>query len=84
MKKPPVDHCLFDLDSISHGEKCEHNKGRWIVEWKGRLFVFDPPTQVQKDIWLNEMKAKGGEELHKKALESLRWLCNICGTVQQP
>ena len=63
------------------GAKCEHKKqGQWVVLKGKKIFVFDPPTQMQKDFWLSEVEGKAKE----KRIAKLRWFCYLCGTVQEP
>lgn len=61
------------------GEKCAHKaQGQWCIVVEGYLRVFDPPTQLQKDIWLGNMQDRA------LRLGMLRWYCAECGTVQEP
>jgi len=81
MSKPPVDFCLVKVPHpIPEGEKCEHNTGQWLVLWEGVYYSIQPPSQLQKDIWLGDARRKIG----KKAEQCLRWLCHTCGTIQFP
>lgn len=61
--------------------KCGKNLGQWMVLWGRQLYFIQPPTQLQKDIWLGEATRKIGEE---KALACLRWFCHGCRVVQLP
>lgn len=69
--------------SATRSEKCScKSSGRWVVEDPmGEFFVFDPPTQLQKDIWLGDGERNKTRELR---ISMLRWLCFGCGTVQAP
>jgi len=82
-KKPPAANYLTEiLDPIKTGEKCEHKEpggGMWLVSWGGKLYRFEYSTQMQKDCWLSSTKNR-----HQEALDSLRWFCFKCGTVQMP
>lgn len=66
-----------------HGEKCVHatTDGRWLVKEKDGYYAFDPPTQMQKDIWLGE--ARNAKEKEKR-IKKLRWLCFSCNNIQEP
>lgn len=81
------------------GEKCAHGAiqdntgqtGRWAVKLGDEFYVFEPGTQLQKDIWLSThdpraRSAERGEEdyIHQLKLGALRWYCAVCGTVQEP
>lgn len=67
---------------IKEGPKCEHKtQGQWVVLKAQKVYVFDPPTQMQKDFWLSEVKPGKWKE---KRIAMLRWFCNLCGTVQEP
>jgi hypothetical protein len=64
--------------------RCEHVKpGHWLFEWQGSLWCFDPPTQLQKDIWLTSFGTIGPKTKERR-MGALRWLCGICGTIQRP
>lgn len=66
------------------GERCTcptTGTGQWVVKKGSKFYVFDPPTQLQKDLWLDVQQRNGKG---KKALESLRWYCALCDTVQMP
>jgi hypothetical protein len=85
--KPPGAHCLR-LFHGKHGEKCSCKSanvmmpsGCWIVEHQGRLYTFEPSTQLQKDFWLSAARQTIGES---KAIAMLRWYCFTCQTVQTP
>lgn len=66
---------------IVEAPKCEHKGGQWVVVYKNTLRLFDPPTQLQKDIWLSVAKT---EKTREARLAALRWRCHTCGTVQVP
>lgn len=80
------------------GEKCAHGStpplgerqtGRWAVKLGDEFFVFEPGTQMQKDIWLTTHEGSTRRPLEVEfirllKLGSLRWYCGICGTVQEP
>lgn len=80
---PPAKNYLVEVTQpIPIGEKCEHTSaGFWLVAWGSKLYTFDPPTQLQKDIWLGDSKRIVGEET---AIAALRWCCRQCCTVQVP
>ena len=82
-KTPPAKGYLVELvQPLPTGDRCPHeSQGFWLVEWNDILYTFDPPTQIQKDIWLSDSKKIVGEET---ALGALRWCCRECGTVQKP
>lgn len=65
------------------GPRCEHNNGIWRFKdpVDGSLNGFVHSSQLQKDIWLGDMRAKG---LEAAALGALRWFCFECGTLQEP
>lgn len=78
-KERPGMTYLEELDyPLPRGEKCAHNRGRWMVELGGKVYGFRPATQIQKDIWL------GDQEDQTEAIRLLRWYCFECGTLQQP
>lgn len=61
---------------------CEGARGGWRVQdVDGAFYCFDPPTQLQKDIWLGAAKSEAEKE---KRIKALRWACFKCGTVQMP
>lgn len=62
---------------------CEgHKQGQWfVVDDDGTQYFFDPPTGMQKDMWLCTMRDRGK---HAEAMSRLRWFCWECGTVQEP
>lgn len=57
--------------------------GAWAVlcPVTNQQFLIDPPTQMQKDIWLSG--AKDDAEKTERA-GMLRWYCFECGTLQEP
>jgi len=67
------------------GEKCQHSvtDGRWMVLKGEEVFVFDPPTQMQKDFWLIEGEDRSKEE-HERRIGQLRWICFQCNNIQEP
>jgi len=73
-------------DDYVLGPKCDHRvtDGRWLVLKDNEIFMFDPSTQMQKDVWLSEGKDKGGEEEHERRIKMLRWLCYRCNNIQEP
>lgn len=52
--------------------------GAWAVEdpRTGKFYMFDPPTQMQKDIWIGDDR--------ENRIVLLRWYCFTCNTVQLP
>jgi hypothetical protein len=68
-------------DSCTGHSKSGAVSGAWVVvcPMTGSQFMFSPPTQVQKDIWLS---AEKGMEVERMSM--LRWFCFECGTVQKP
>lgn len=79
-KTPPAKNYLTEIeDPPKTGEKCEHDNGMWLVSWGGKLYRFEHTNQLQKDCWLSAT-----ENRHQEALDSLRWFCSSCGTVQMP
>jgi len=72
-----------DVADYDHGEKCNHavTDGRWLVKKKDGYYAFDPPTQMQKDIWLGE--ARNTKEKERR-VKMLRWLCFSCNNIQEP
>ena len=84
-KGPPAKHYLVPVkDDFPRGDRCEHKEaggGRWLVEWEGKLYQFEHATQMQKDIWLDQVRNEGRYE---EAVKALRWFCFECGTVQMP
>jgi hypothetical protein len=81
MGKPPGYWCLLKLEKPleEHTEKCDHTTGQWTVKWKKDFYLFDPPTQLQKDIWLSNAGIRKQE-----AIKMLRWFCHECGNIQPP
>ena len=71
-------------DEWEFSPKCEHSTpGQWLTEMDGELWCFDPPTQLQKDFWLDE-PGEPGAETKEERIASLRWKCLKCGTIQMP
>lgn len=63
--KPPGVRSLVPMEELRLEEVegyCDHppTHGRWAIKWEGKFYVFDPPTGLQKDIWLGEAKKKIG------------------------
>ena len=81
MGKPPGYWCLVKMDRTPDevSEKCEHTTGQWVVKWKGDFYLFDPATQLQKDIWLDNAGIRKEE-----AIKLLRWFCHECVNIQMP
>jgi hypothetical protein len=75
-------------DDFVLGDKslCSHPKtnGRWIVLKDNEVFMFNPPNQLQKDIWLTEGEKQGGRKEHERRLGLLRWFCYGCNNIQEP
>jgi hypothetical protein len=64
------------------GDKCSHTTpGCWVVVKGAKVYGFDPPTQLQKDIWLSGARTC---QAYEKRLKSLRWYCPECATIQTP
>lgn len=83
-KKPLLTYTIPVGDAVI-GARCSCPKGtpgNWLVELDGKLHVFDPSTQLQKDIWLSSNREAGVPE--ETALGALRWQCHACGVVQMP
>lgn len=61
---------------------CENARGGWRAQDPdGSLYCFDPPTQLQKDIWLGSV---GDGPDKEERIQALRWACFKCGTIQMP
>lgn len=76
---------LIRIENPPEGEKCAHPDGRWVAVIDGDAFGFDPPTQLQKDIWVSEPDPEEpGAKTREGRIEQLRWLCFRCGTIQLP
>ncbi len=91
------DENLFKLDPQPvWGEKCAHGStpppgqrqtGRWAVKLEDQFYIFEPGTQLQKDLWLMSAHDGSGEpDAYVRVLKlgALRWYCAQCGTVQEP
>jgi hypothetical protein len=67
---------------------CEGARGAWRVQDPdGSLLYIDPPTQLQKDIWLTtgtEYNPHRENADKEERIKALRWACSGCCTVQMP
>lgn len=80
MDRPVVD--LQDgVVQTKISDKCEHNQGQWVVEWKGKFYFFIHSNNLQKDIWLSGAKNDKDKDA---CMNMLRWYCNLCCNVQKP
>ena len=81
MDKPPGSWCLEKITRPvqESDQKCDHNRGQWVVKWGDKFYIFDPATQLQKDIWLSNAGIKVMD-----AMKLLRWFCWECGNIQMP
>ncbi len=92
--KSDPNYCLLQIDQTNtdapvvatEGTKCKHgsSSGRWGVFQDGKYFVFNPATQIQKDLWLSQWAGKEAEQEYEKRLASLRWVCLTCMNIQLP
>lgn len=81
--------CVVDLrmkaDIAPRCDCKQGTNGRWLFEHDGRLYGFDPPTQMQKNVWLSgNPEWTPGPRGEEARIAALRWACFGCGTVQMP